>query len=117
MTAPDTTWGALILHPNRRPAAQQAVAGLTQRLAQDRPGYVVWILRSPMEPVVAHAQQAPAGAPFHLVPLLLAPGSHFAEDVAALAATIRNAVPGLEVRVRPPLLQDESFVGWLLGGL
>jgi sirohydrochlorin ferrochelatase len=117
MTASASSWGVLILHPSRRPVAKEAMRRLQARLREERPGYVIWTLQTPVAPVLDHARQAPPGESLTLVPLLLTPGAHYQEDVAELAAAVQAAVPGLEVRVLPTLLQDESFLQWLLDRL
>lgn len=110
-------YGVLIAHPSRREAARLTATRLAARLAMERPGYVLWTLQTPMEPVLAHARRVPAGATFRLVPLLLAPGAHYDGDVADLAEEVRHAAPSLRVEVAPPLLEDEGFLGWLFSRL
>lgn len=110
-------WGVLIVHPSRRESARDTAAALAARLLSERPGFRLWTLQTPTRLVVEHAQKAPAGATFHLVPLLLAPGAHFHEDVARLAEEVRQAAPRLQVEVKPPLLEDAEFLGWLFDRL
>lgn len=110
-------WGILVIHPSRRAAVRDTVALLQARLSKERPGYMLWTLQTPLEPALAHARRAPEGAEFHLTPLLLAPGAHFTDDVQDLADNLRDAAPGLRVRIRPPLLEDPSFLTWLFDRL
>ena len=64
-----------------------------------------------------HAAGAPPKAELTVVPLLLAPGKHYAEDVAALAHAVSATRPDLQVTVRAPLLEDETFLTAWLGRL
>lgn len=104
----------VVHHPSRRPDVARTYARLAERLAAERPGYTLWCLDTPMDEVLAHAAGVPAGLVLQVVPLLLAPGKHFVEDVRGLADALAAARPDLTVRIKPPLLEDESFMTrWL----
>jgi sirohydrochlorin ferrochelatase len=114
MSAPLTSWGVVVHHPSRRPEVADTYARLAARLARERPGHVLWCLGTPLDAVLAHVARVPPGAEVAVVPLLLAPGKHYTEDVHALAAALTTARPDLIVHVRPPLLENESFLqAWL----
>ncbi len=114
--APRMTWGVVVHHPSGRPEVAATLARLTERLAASRPGYVLWSLGSPLDEVLAHAASIPPQGEIIVVPLLLAPGKHYVEDVPRLARALSAARPDLRVIVRPPLLEDDSFlVAWLEG--
>ncbi len=115
MSAPDNSaWGVVVHHPSRRAEVGRTYAQLAARLAAERPGYVLWCLDTPMDEPLSHAREAPVDATFTVVPLLLAPGKHYAEDVRALADAVADVRSDLRVTVRPPLLQDEAFLtAWL----
>ncbi len=108
------SWGVVVHHPSRRHEVAQTYDRLARRLAQERPGYVLWCLDTSMDGPLAHAANVPRGGEITVAPLLLAPGKHYAEDVAGLTEALADARPDLTVHVRPPLLEDESFLtSWL----
>ncbi|MFH2009124.1 MAG: CbiX/SirB N-terminal domain-containing protein [bacterium] len=109
-------WGVIVHHPSRRAEVAQTYSALAERLARERPGYVLWCLGTSVDPVLWHASKVPRGGELTVVPLLLAPGKHYLEDVRALADAIAVAHPRLTVTVRPPLLEDDAFlIPWLAG--
>jgi len=109
-----SSWGVVVHHPSRRADVAQTYERLAQRLGRERPGYVLWCLDTPMDAPLAHAAKAPAGCEISVVPLLLAPGKHYAEDARGLADALAAARPDVTVRLRSPLLEDESFLtSWL----
>jgi len=108
------SWGVVVHHPSRRAEVARTYDRLARRLASERPGYVLWCLDTPMDSAVAHVAKAPQGGAVSVVPLLLAPGKHFTEDVRRLADALASARPDLTVHVRTPLLDDEAFLtAWL----
>ena len=110
-------WGVIVLHPSRREAVQATYRRLAERLASVRPGYIVWLLDAPRQPVLEHAAKAPENVTFSVVPLLLAPGKHWADDVRGLADAISAAHAHLRVTIGQPLLEDEAFLLFLLNTL
>ncbi len=110
----NSAWGVVVHHPSRRSEVARTYERLARRLARERPGYVLWCLDTPLDGPLAHAAQVPVGGRVTVVPLLMAPGKHYAEDVRGLADSLAAARPDLTVHVRPPLLEDESFLSsWL----
>lgn len=113
-THENISWGVVVHHASRRVEVARTYDLLARRLARERPGYVLWCLETPMDGPLAHAAKAPPGSEITVVPLLLAPGKHYAEDVRGLADALAAVRPDLAVLVRPPLLEDESFLrSWL----
>jgi sirohydrochlorin ferrochelatase len=115
MTTPENiSWGVVGHHPSRRAEVARTYELLARRLVRERPGYVLWCLDTSLDGALAHVAKAPAGGEVTVAPLLLAPGKHYAEDVRRLADALAAARPDLTVRVRPPLIEDESFLtSWL----
>lgn len=112
--AENSSWGVVVHHPSRRDEVARTYDRLARRLARERPGYVLWCLDTPMDGPIAHVAKIPAHGEVSVVPLLLAPGKHYAEDVRGLADALAAARPDLTVYLRPPLLEDESFLtSWL----
>lgn len=110
----DISWGVVVHHPSRRAEVAQTYDRLAVRLARERPGYVLWCLDAPLDAAVAHVAKAPNDGEVSVVPLLLAPGKHYAEDVRRLADALSAARPDLTVHVRAPLLEDDAFLtAWM----
>lgn len=109
--------GVVVHHPSRAPTALGAFATFERRLAAARPGFLLWALGGDVEVVVAHAAATPGGEAYVIAPLLIAPGSHFIEDVAAVAAAVGARRPDLTIHTRRPLLDDDAFCDAWLGAL
>ncbi len=106
--------GLLLYHPSSEADAIRSVEALSQKLETEQRGYAMLSLAEPPGEAAAHASAAPPGAEFVVAPLLVAPGRHFHVQVKAMVEAIESARPDLKIRLRPPLLDDPSFIdAWL----
>lgn len=99
----------LVAHGSRRPAANDEVAALAERLARLAAGRFDRVRHAFLEaaaPSVAEAVDAcvTAGADrVTLLPYFLAAGRHVTADLPALVAAARSRHPGVELRLLPHL--------------
>ena len=108
----------LVDHGSRRPEANEQLEEIARLLRARQPGRIVHVAHMEIAPpsiaegIAACVDDGAREVVVH--PYLLAPGRHSTEDIPAQCAAAVRDLPGVEVRVSPPLGVHEKLIDVIL---